>query len=406
MSISTSISLIGLLLATLLLGTTSELCQAAGRLMHVPLVRATTQGAGQLGQPILSYYSVVNIGTPAVPFKIHFDVGLSELFVPHYSWNPFNRNLHYGTGFQCKSSTTCQKTDTQYSFTYQNVQMTAKRYEDTMTLMMARANNTAEGVQLTSNWSTNSTTTMSALVPAVWRQNFLSVSSASDGKFSQLPIDGFFGLSPSPQSLAAVNNILVSLHTAQLIDNLQFSIWLNPVLDSPNGGELILGGVDTDRYQGQIYWHHLAGLAPSQWALGLQYVSLGKQVVSCSGQQCTAVLSTGLSDILGPAEDVKKIYSLLNTTKSSSGLELIDCRRISSLPYITFYIDGIPYYLLPSNYIRKTTDGRIFKKETCYVAILASADDSKTWTLATPFLGAYYSIYDMTYRQIGFAALK
>ena len=80
--------------------------------------------------------------------------------------------------------------------------------------------------------------------------------------------------------------------------------------------------------------------------------------------------------------------------------------RIPSLPHITFNIDGIPYHLFASNYIRKTADGGIFKKETCYVAILPSDDDATTWTLSTPFLGAYYTVFDMTYRQIGFAALK
>lgn len=389
MSPSTRISLF-ISTVSLILISRVNFSQASARLIHVPLQRTTTQGAGQLGQPVVNYYSIVNIGTPPKSFKVQFDVGLNELFVPHYSWNPFNTNLHYSEGFQCKSSSTCKKTNSQFSITYQHVQMTGKRYEDSVTLTMARSNNTNQAISTS---------------PA-WRQNFLAISSASDGRFSTLPIDGSFGLSPAPQSSSGVNNILVSLHNANLIDNLQFSIWFNPVLDSQAGGELIIGGVDTNKYQGQIYWHSLTGLAPSQWSLGLQYVSLGNQVISCHGRQCKAVLSTGLSDITGPNEDVRKIYNLLNTTKSSTGLELIDCRRISSLPFITFFIDGISYYLFPSNYIRKTVDGRIFKKETCYVAIVPSNDNSNTWTLATPFLGAYYTIYDLTYRQIGFAALR
>ena len=398
-NISTSITfiLVSSLVACYTVIAPPEPSEAAARLIRVPLQRSIIQSAGTLGQPVVNYFSTVNIGTPSVSFKVQFDVGFNEHFVPHYSWNPFNTNLHYKSGFQCKSSKSCKKTNVEYTVNYQHVKLTGKPYEDVVSLMMGRANNTL-GSPINSTIATPN-----------WRQNFLAMSSASDGRFSSLPIDGFFGLGPAPQSSSGINSLLVSLHNSNLIDNLQFSIWFNPILDSSYGGELIMGGVDTSRYDGQIFWHHLSGVATNQWLLNLQQVNLGNQVVGCSGggKACQAALSSGSSDILGPRDEVQKIYSLLNTSKSSTGLALIDCRRIADLPYITFFVDGIPYYLLPSNYIRKTVDGHIFKKETCYVAILPSNDDaSRVWTLTTPFLGAFYSVFDVTQRQVGFAALK
>lgn len=367
--------------------------QAAARLIRLPLQRSTTQGVGEFSQPLINYYTPIGIGTPPKPFNVQFDISLSELIVPHYSWNPFNRNLHYSNGFQCKVSSTCVKDDRSVSASYQNCKLTGKKYEDIFSFIDARQNSTIPVTNQTHK-------------PFSWKQNFLAISSASDGRFSSLPVDAFFGLSPANQSPNSVTNILLNLHQAGQIDNIQFSFWFNPVLDSVHGGELILGGVDPTRYQGQIYWHHLPSLSFNEWSMNLQYVSLGNQIVSCSGQQCKAVLSTGYSDIYGPAEDVKRIYNLLNTSHQSSGMELIDCRRIPNLPILTFNIDGIPYALLPSNYIRKTLDGVIFKSETCYVAILPSSGDSKQWILGTNFLGAYYAIFDLTYRQIGFAALR
>lgn len=368
-------------------------CQAAARLIRVHLERVTTQGAGEFGQPVISYLTPVKIGTPPKKFNIQFDVGSNELFVPHYSWNPFNRNLHYGDGFQCKVSSSCHKDDRSTTIEYQHCKLTGKRYEDLMILANA---------QLAGN---------ETVQPFLWRQNFLAISSASDSRFQSLPVDGFFGLGPAAQSQdSSVGNVLIALHKADQIDNLQFSIWLNPVLDSSLGGELVLGGIDLMRYKGQIYWHHLqSGLGSDQWALGLQYVSLGNQIVSCSdGRQCQARLSTGKSDLYGPHEDVQRIYHLLNTSPQSNGLQLIDCRRINNLPVLTLNIDGIPYAMLPSNYIRKTIDGLIFKTETCYVAIMPSREPElqRSWLLGTNFLGAYYSTFDVTYRQVGFAALR
>lgn len=374
------------------LGPISQ-CHASARLIRVPLQRATSQSAGQYGQPVVNYFSTVQVGTPPISFQIQFDLALQNHFVPHYSWNPFSTNLHYGRGFQCKSSSTCKKDERSVSVEYQNCQLTGKRYEDQMTLVgVLQAN-------------------LSAPASIHWRQNFLAISSASDARFSPLPVDGYFGLAPAPHSGASLKNLLVSLHEAKQIDNLQFSLWFNPVLDSPQGGELVLGGLDPTRYQGQIYWHHLAPLSYDHWLLNLQYVALGNQYVSCAGPAatgCQVRFSSGLSDIYGPREDVMRIYNLLNTSHQASGLQLIDCRRIAQLPTLTFAIDGIPYALLPSNYIRKTLDGKIFKKETCYVAILPAAggEGAREWLLGSNFLGAYYSIYDITYRQVGFAALR
>jgi len=364
---------------------------AVARLIRVPLLRGTTQSAGQLGQPVISYYAPVSIGTPPKVFNVEFDVDFNELFVPHYEWNPFKTNLHYGKGFQCKVSSSCVKDKNSLTIEYQHCKLSGKLYEDVITFNNAYGNLLGPNVNVS--------------VPVSMRQSFLAAADASDARFKDLPIDGVFGLGPLAKSSTKITNLLVNLHENKLIDNLQFSFWFNPVLDSIQGGELVLGGIDTQRYQGKIYWHHLSAVS-GQWTLGLQYVSLGNQVVGCYGHSCQAMLSTGLTDLYGPRDDVMKIYALLNSSRQKSGLELIDCRRISSLPIITFTIDGIPYPLLPTNYIRKTVDGAIFKSETCYVAILPSDSHRNEWILGTNFLGTYYSMFDMTYRQVGFATLK
>lgn len=361
------------------------------RLLKIPLHGSTSMTAGSLGQPVINYYTSVNIGTPAKSFYIQFDTDLHDSFVPHYEWSPFKTNLHYGKGFQCKVSSTCKKTDRNIAMDYQRCKLTGKPYEDLLTLLDTQAN--------------------SHSYPVTLRQNFLAISDASDARFKNLPVDGFFGLSPQTYGIATTN-LLGSLHNAGFIDNLQFSIWINPVLDSPQGGEITLGGVDVNRFRDKIYWHPVSATS-SRWSIGLRMVMLGQHTVSTcqpSGpNKCEAVVSSGTNEIHGPKADVSRIYALLNTTRQpSTGLELIDCRRLTQLPVLIFQIDGIPYALVPSNYVRRMTTGSIFKTETCYVAILPDLDPSNTsrWTLGTNFLGSYYSIFDMTYRQVGFASLR
>lgn len=374
--------------------------QQIARLIKIPLIRSITPGQAS-SQPVISYYAPVHMGTPAKTFNIQFDVGYSDLFVPHYTWNPFKVNLHYGTGFLCKESSTCVKTDRTYTSDCQNCRITGKPYEDVVSFSSAYRTSAVANHSMMSRFSAP------VELPVSFRQNFLAASDASDARFRYLPVDGFFGLGPDSQSSAgSLQNPIVSLHKAGLIDNLQFAFWFNPVLDSNQGGELVLGGVDTVRYQGQIFWHPLAGM-DGHWTLNLQQVTLGGQLFGCTYSRCTATISSSINEVYGPKDQVKRLYDLLSTVPSADGgLPLIDCRRISQLPTLTFNVDGIPYVLLPSNYIRKTTDQSTFKSETCYVAVLPLESQSNQWILGTNFLGAYYSIFDLTHRQVGFASLR
>lgn len=394
----------GALLAALLalLGAHSAAdATTAARLLRVPLTRETTPGAGQLGEPVMSYYTTVGVGTPSKPFKLQFDVGFSGTFLPHYEWSPFKVNLHYGIGYRCKDSSSCSKVDRNYELDYQHCRLTGKLYDDVWLLAGQPA--------ATHNASSASTRGQRAVQ---LRQNFIAASDATDGRFKPLPVDGFVGLSATSQG-PSTRNLLTSLVNANLLDNLQFSLWFNPVLDSAQGGELVLGGQDPMRYSGQLYFHSLAGPAGGdQWALNLQHVGVGQLLVSCNNMRCQAVISSGVNAIYGPSSEVKKIYDLLNTSTDGGGgqpnrLQLLDCRRIQSLPTLSFTIDGIVYALLPSNYVRRTRDGSLFKRETCYVNIMAADGPvPNQWVLGTSFLEAYYSFYDLTHRQVAFGTAR
>lgn len=375
----------------------------AARLIKIPLTSQSTQGAGPLGQPVISYYAPLSIGNPPKLYQVQFDVNFGDSFVPHYEWagsvwNPLKNYLHYDKGFKCKDSSSCEKTDQQFTVNYQDVRLKGKLYKDEFVF------NTAFSYAINNASNANVAAPRGVKV----RQNFLAMSEANSGKFKPLPVDGFIGLPPQPQSAGSyVQNLLVSLLSAKQIDLLQFSIWFNPWLDQQPGGELVLGGIDPHRYQGQIYWHPLADPLPNHWSVNLQFVQLGGQIMSCYQSGCKAYISTAVNELYGPRADVERIYSMLNTSRASSAtdaLHLVDCRRISGLPAITLSIDGVPYVLMPSNYVRKTTDGVIFKSETCYVAILPH-DEPKQWILGTNFLGAYYSTFDVQNKQIGFASL-
>lgn len=388
------ISIVSILVLTIVVSPTPS--QAAVRTVKVALIGATTRDAGALGQPVTTYHAPVRIGTPGKVFDIQFDVGFNEHFVPHYKPNPFKINLHYDKGYQCNDSSSCVENPNELSIDYQHCKLTGKSYQDIFTL--------ENGERITLG-PTNGSLASSSAKPVSTRQTFFAITEASDARFRKLPVDGFFGLGPMAHSGSGAVNILSRLKEDNHIDNAQFSMRFN----SDHAGELIFGGADESSYQGEISWHYqkILTAVQKQWSLNLHYVSLGNQIVSCSGQQCQALLSSTINEFYGPLVDVQKIYSMLSTTHQASGLELIDCRRIPDLPNLTFTVGEVPYSLPPSSYIRKTTDGIMFGNETCYVAILPTdSANSKQWVLGTNFLSAYYSIFDIASLRIGFASLR
>lgn len=362
--------------------------------IRIKLHKTTSKQAGILGQPVTSYYINVNIGTPPKPFKLLLDTNANESWLPHYlKLGIIFSRLNYKNGYCKKDSKTSRKEDREFTIEYQECELTGKPYED-----IFEFKDVSEGT------SSNSSVSL--------RQRFLAISSASNDRFSSLEIDGVLSFAPAVSSDSGTRSILLNLNDARLIDELRFAIILDNIEDNDEGGELMIGGIDQTKYIGNIRYHPLISLH-RRWELPLQSVMLGGEVVSCYNLGCRATLSTGANDFYGPREDVLRIMKLLNVTSpdkdsnqlASDRLFEIDCLRVVNLPNLSFNIDGMPYVVSPSSYIKKKIDGLVFKSSTCYVTILPS-DTVNHWILGSNFMSNYYTVFDLYKHQIGFATRR
>lgn len=365
----------------------------ANRTIQIKLHKSTSEQGGILGQHVTSYYTNVNIGTPQKPFKLLIDTNANENWLPHYlKLGIIYSRLHYKNGYCKKDSKTGKKEEKLFTFEYQKCELSGKAYEDIFEFI---------GVNEGSSYNNVS-----------FRQRFLAISSASNDRFSSLEIDGVLSLAPAVMSDSGTQSVLLNLRDTKLIDELKFSIALDTVDEKSEGGEIILGGTDQTKYIGNICYHPMISLH-KRWELNLQSVMLGGEVVSCYNLGCKTTLSTGVNDFYGPREDVLRIMNLLgvvNNQKDNNELVEdklfeIDCLKVINLPNLSFNIDGKPYVVSPSSYIKKKVDGLIFKSSTCYVAILPS-DSINHWILGSNFMSNFYTIFDLNQRQIGFATRK
>ncbi|EFN74483.1 Renin, partial [Camponotus floridanus] len=80
----------------------------------------------------------------------------------------------------------------------------------------------------------------------------------------------------------------------------------------------------------------------------------------------------------------------------------VNCNRISQLPTITFNLAGKDFDLTGKDYIIQHPDDEsicitvFWKHDRPY-------DDEVTWILGMPFIGRYYTKFDMEKNRIGFA---
>ncbi|CAF1500327.1 unnamed protein product, partial [Didymodactylos carnosus] len=182
-----------------------------------------------------------------------------------------------------------------------------------------------------------------------------------------------------------------------LISSPIFSFYLNPLeLESTAGGELILGGIDTTKFQGSLTYVPVS--IQGEWDFVLTSVVVNNQAVSTNS---IAIADTGTSLIVGPYLDVQALNKEIGAVDVGYEYYIVDChnRSLSSFPIVTFTIGDKTFDLSALQYI-------LFFQYVNYPTVCVSAfqaSDSYIWILGDIFLTRFYSVFDIQNNQLGFA---
>lgn len=357
------------------------------KMVRLSLGKSSSMKAGDLGQPLTSYYANVDVGTPPKAYKLLLDVNARETWLPHFlKLGLIYQRLNYMNGYAKKDSTTSIKEDQEYTIEYEQNQLTGKAYRDYFEFK--NVSGTTDRVR--------------------FLQRFLAISSASNDRFTRYAgVDGVMALYQYTISETGSESVVIGMNRAEFASELKFSLLLDANTDTDQGGELVFGDTDRASFIGRLKYHPVSG---PNWGLKLQSVMLGSSVVSCSQANCDAIVSTSKNDIYGPPGDVKQILKLLHIIKTEAEfkedhLYEIDCLQVASTPPLTFIIEGAYYTIHPLSFIKKKVDGLIFKSTTCYLSILSNGSQ-KTWELGTNFVANFYTVFDVNQRQVAFGMRK
>ncbi|XP_063078924.1 pepsin A-like [Engraulis encrasicolus] len=307
----------------------------------------------------LEYYGVISLGTPPQSFKVVFDTGSANLWVPstlcsspacgnHQKFDPYKSSTFVSAG---KGLTI------QYGTGYMSGSL---------------------------GWDT-----LQVAGLTVTKQEFGFSQTEAPFMF-YMQADGILGLAYGSMAVEGVPTVFDNMVQQGLIQNDYFSVYLSRSPDT--GSEVVFGGYDAEHYNGNLVWIPLS--SETYWQIKMDSITVNGQVVACNGG-CQAIVDTGTSMIVGP-----EVTSINNAVGAPNGQ--VSCSNIANMPEVTFTINGYTFSLPASTYVRQTQ----YSCSSGFVNDFSNGVGSSLWILGDVFIREYYVIFNKRDNNLGIAALR
>uniref|UniRef100_A0A8C9EUP1 cathepsin E n=1 Tax=Pavo cristatus TaxID=9049 RepID=A0A8C9EUP1_PAVCR len=334
---------------------------------HSPSARMLCSASGQQ-QPLLclsqmEYFGQISIGTPPQNFTVIFDTGSSNLWVPSIYCTSKACTKH--ARFQPSRSSTYQPLGLPISIQYGTGSLTGIVGSDQVTVSMTVCN-----------------------------QPFAESVSEPGKAFQDSEFDGILGLAYPSLAVDGVTPVFDNMMAQDLVELPIFSVYMSANPDSSLGGEVLFGGFDPSRFLGTLRW---VPVTVQAWGLGVP----PRGTVAFCADGCQAIVDTGTSLLTGPTKDIKEMQRYIGATPMD-GEYVVDCSRLSSMPIVTFTINGIPYVLSAEAYTLMQSDGM----DIClsgFQGMDIAPPAGPLWILGDVFIRQYYSVFDRGNNRVGFA---
>ncbi|KZV89103.1 acid protease [Exidia glandulosa HHB12029] len=323
----------------------------------------------------LLWHGTVSVGNPPVKYKVDFDTGSSDFFLPS---GDCKTNCAGHVRYNGSKSKSARATTKGFTLNYlDGSQVKGKVYNDTVSFSSSAMN----GTQLV-------TTKLTANGAAVGAASVYSDGFALD----QFPPDGLLGLGFPQISHFGRNPVVHNLIQQKQIKPV-FGVKL-----ASSKSELMLGGVNPGKYKGAFTW---AAVNP----VGFWQIKVGS--VQYKGKtfkkNFSAVVDTGTTVIMGDEASVRALYKAIPGSKDvservSPGAFSVPCK---SIPTVNIQIGNMTVPISPASF----NLGQLYAgSKECLGGIVIG--DSDFWILGDVFLRNTYTQFDIGNKRVGFAALK
>jgi len=312
------------------------------------------------------FYGPITIGTPPQNFKVVFDTGSSNLWVPSSKCTQISCKLH-------------RRYDSDLSSTY-------------------KANGTSFEIEYGSGNISGvvSNDVVGVADVTVTGQDFAEVIKESGMAFTFGKFDGILGLAFDTISVGHATPVWYNMMHQGLVDKKMFSFWLARNTSGMMGGQLTLGGYDKTLFKGDLQYVPLTH--ENYWQILMDGVIFQYRNL-CGDKGCKAIVDSGTSMITGPTELVNMINGQLGCIISGSECSWLHCPDFSTLPNLEFKLNGVSYVLTPEEYIMDEGGACI----SGLMGMDIAEPVGPLWILGDKFMEKFYTVFDYENKQVGFA---
>ncbi|XP_055090396.1 renin [Symphalangus syndactylus] len=321
------------------------------------------------------YYGEIGIGTPPQTFKVVFDTGSSNVWVPSSKCSRLYTACVYHKLFDASDSSSYKHNGTELTLHYSTGTVSGFLSQDIITV---------GGITVT--------------------QMFGEVTEMPALPFMLAEFDGVVGMGFIEQAIGRVTPIFDNIISQGVLKEDVFSFYYNR--DSENsqslGGQIVLGGSDPQHYEGNFHYINL--IKTGVWQIQMKGVSVGSSTLLCE-DGCLALVDTGASYISGSTSSIEKLMEALGAKKRLFDY-VVKCNEGPTLPDISFHLGGKEYTLTSADYVFQESYS---SKKLCTLAIHAMdipPPTGPTWALGATFIRKFYTEFDRRNNRIGFALAR
>jgi hypothetical protein len=314
------------------------------------------------------YYGNIEVGTPGQKFRVIFDTGSSNLWVPSSSCTGCGGRYFFKKNRLNEQSSSTYKSSTDpFAIRYGSGPVSGKFGQDTVSV---------EGIKVTDQ-----------------KLGVISNAKGLGMAYAIGQFDGILGLGFSSISISNVPTFMDNAISQGDLDQSVFGFYLGK---DGGDGELTIGGVDDNKFTGNF--HEVPLLSASYWEVTVDSIDMGTNIAS----KTTGIIDSGTTLLTGPSKEVRAIARAAGAKRLLKGQYTIACEKADSVPDLSFTLAGKKFTIPGKDLVMKSGS-------TCLFGIMElnlESESAPKWIMGDMFMRKYYTKFDVENKMVGFAELK